>query len=184
MLRVTAKHRLMCGDSADRVALAQLMTGIGEAQALVSDPPYGLTSGPNAKGGFMGKAWDRAVPPRALWTEWLQYLAPGAHLLVFGGTRTYHRMVVELEDAGTEIRDQMQWLYGSGFPKSHDVSKAIDKEAGAERARKPVQTRANPSNSIHASGFGAPEWSPQVDEPSTPAPQEWEGLRHSSKAEQ
>lgn len=93
--------------------------------SVVTDPPYGLK--------FMGKKWDYDVPCTDVWREVLRVLRPGGHLLSFGGTRTYHRMVVSIEDAGFEIRDQIQWLYGSGFPKSHDVSKAIDKAAGAER---------------------------------------------------
>lgn len=93
--------------------------------AVVTDPPYGLN--------FMGKKWDYDVPSKELWTEVLRVLKPGGHLLSFGGTRTYHRLAVNIEDAGFEIRDQIMWIYGSGFPKSHDVSKAIDKAAGAER---------------------------------------------------
>ncbi len=93
--------------------------------SIVTDPPYGLK--------FMGKKWDYDVPPVALWEEAYRVLKPGAHVLSFGGTRTYHRMVVNIEDAGFEIRDQILWIYGSGFPKSLDVSKAIDKAAGAER---------------------------------------------------
>jgi site-specific DNA-methyltransferase (adenine-specific) len=81
----------------------------------------------------MGKRWDYDVPSTEIWREVLRVLKPGGHLLSFGGTRTYHRMVVNIEDAGFEIRDQIQWLYGSGFPKSLDISKAIDKAAGAER---------------------------------------------------
>ncbi len=94
--------------------------------ACVTDPPYGLA--------FMGKKWDYDVPTEDVWREVLRVLKPGGFLLSFSGTRTYHRMVVRIEDAGFEIRDMIQWLYGSGFPKSHNVSKAIDKEAGAERS--------------------------------------------------
>ena len=90
--------------------------------SIVTDPPYGLK--------FMGKKWDYDVPSVALWEEAYRVLKPGAHVLSFGGTRTYHRMVVNIEDAGFEIRDQILWIYGSGFPKSLDVSKAIDKAAG------------------------------------------------------
>lgn len=93
--------------------------------AIITDPPYGLK--------FMGKNWDYDVPAVSMWVEALRVLKPGGHLLAFGGTRTYHRLVVNIEDAGFEIRDQVMWLYGSGFPKSHDVSKGIDKQAGAER---------------------------------------------------
>ena len=93
--------------------------------AIVTDPPYGLS--------FMGKRWDYDVPSVEIWTECLRVLKPGGHLLAFAGTRTQHRMAVRIEDAGFEIRDMIAWVYGSGFPKSLDVSKAIDKAAGAER---------------------------------------------------
>jgi len=100
--------------------------------SIVTDPPYGLK--------FMGKKWDYSVPSVDVWREALRVLKPGGHLLSFGGTRTYHRMVVNIEDAGFEIRDQIQWLYGSGFPKSHNISKGIDKKFGAKRDKilKPI----------------------------------------------
>jgi DNA modification methylase len=105
--------------------------------SIVSDPPYGLSaaknSGKSSRGGFMGKEWDHGVPGVEFWTEALRVAKPGAHLLAFGGTRTYHRLACAIEDAGWEIRDCVMWVYGSGFPKSLDVSKAIDKAAGAER---------------------------------------------------
>jgi len=98
--------------------------------AIVTDPPYGLA--------FMGKAWDGFADPEAWHTRWateaFRVMKPGAHLLAFGGTRTFHRLACALEDAGFELRDCLVWLYGSGFPKSLDVSKAIDKAAGAARA--------------------------------------------------
>lgn len=81
----------------------------------------------------MGKKWDYDVPEQAIWEECLRVLKPGGHLLAFAGTRTQHRMAVRIEDAGFEIRDMIAWVYGSGFPKSMDVSKAIDKTHGAER---------------------------------------------------
>jgi len=93
--------------------------------AVVTDPPYGLS--------FMGKKWDYDVPRVELWAEVFRVLKPGGHLLAFAGTRTQHRMAVNIEDAGFEIRDLIAWVYGSGFPKSLDISKAIDKAAGAER---------------------------------------------------
>ena len=95
--------------------------------SVVTDPPYGLS--------FMGKKWDYDVPSTEIWAECLRVLKPGGHLLAFAGTRTQHRMAVRIEDAGFEIRDMIAWVYGSGFPKSLDVSKAIDKAAGAERER-------------------------------------------------
>lgn len=87
--------------------------------SIVTDPPYGLS--------FMGKKWDYDVPSVETWAECLRVLKPGGHLLAFAGTRTQHRMAVRIEDAGFEIRDMIAWVYGSGFPKSLDVSKAIDK---------------------------------------------------------
>jgi DNA modification methylase len=95
--------------------------------SIVTDPPYEL--------GFMGKKWDSSGIAYSveLWQQCLRVLKPGGHLLSFGGTRTYHRVAVAIEDAGFELRDSIAWLYGSGFPKSLDISKAIDKQAGAER---------------------------------------------------
>lgn len=93
--------------------------------SVVTDPPYGLS--------FMNKKWDYDVPSVELWKEVYRVLKPGGHLLSFGGTRTYHRMVVNIEDAGFEIRDQIMWLYGSGFPKSLNIGKAIDKLEGNQR---------------------------------------------------
>lgn len=105
----------------------QLLADLPEASvdAVVTDPPYGLA--------FMGKKWDYDVPSVEIWQQVLRVLKPGGHLLAFAGTRTQHRMAVRIEDAGFEIRDMIAWVYGSGFPKSLDVSKAIDKAAGAER---------------------------------------------------
>ena len=95
--------------------------------SIVTDPPYEL--------GFMGKSWDASgiAFNIQVWQEALRVLKPGGHLIAFSGSRTYHRMAVAIEDAGFQIRDQIMWVYGSGFPKSLDVSKAIDKAAGAER---------------------------------------------------
>jgi site-specific DNA-methyltransferase (adenine-specific) len=93
--------------------------------SVVTDPPYGLS--------FMNKKWDYDVPSIELWKEVYRVLKHGGHVLSFGGTRTYHRMVVNMEDAGFEIRDQIMWLYGSGFPKSHNIGKTIDKIEGNER---------------------------------------------------
>ena len=115
--------RLLNGDC------VEMMRGLADASvdAVVTDPPYEL--------GFMGKGWDASGIAYSveMWREVLRVLKPGGHLLAFGGTRTYHRMAVAIEDAGFEIRDSIHWVYGSGFPKSLDVSKAIDKATGAER---------------------------------------------------
>lgn len=95
--------------------------------AIITDPPYELN--------FMGKKWDNSgiAYNVELWKDCLNVLKPGGYLLAFGGTRTYHRLAVAIEDAGFEIRDSIHWIYGSGFPKSLDVSKAIDKAAGAKQ---------------------------------------------------
>lgn len=90
--------------------------------SIITDPPYGLS--------FMNKKWDYDVPSVEVWKECLRVLKPGGHLLSFGGSRTYHRMAVAIEDAGFEIRDQIMWVYGSGFPKSHNIGKAIQKQSG------------------------------------------------------
>ena len=97
--------------------------------SIVTDPPYEL--------GFMGKSWDNSgiAYNVELWSQALRVLKPGGHLLAFGGSRTYHRLASAIEDAGFEIRDQIMYLYGSGFPKSLNVSKAIDKSTGENRAR-------------------------------------------------
>jgi len=93
--------------------------------SIVTDPPYGLS--------FMGKQWDYDVPSQEIWEECIRVLKPGGHLLAFAGSRTYHRMAVRIEDAGFEIRDQIMWVYGSGFPKSMDVGKGVDKKLGNDR---------------------------------------------------
>ena len=95
--------------------------------SIVTDPPYEL--------GFMGKAWDSTGIAYNIdvWREALRVLKPGGHILAFGGTRTYHRMACAIEDAGFEIRDQMQWIFSQGFPKSYNISKGIDKKLGKTR---------------------------------------------------
>jgi len=103
----------------------EVLPTLKSLDACVTDPPYGLS--------FMGKQWDYEVPSVEVWTRVNEVLKPGAHLLSFFGSRTYHRGVIPIEDAGFEIRDQLMWLYGSGFPKSHNVGKAVDKLQGNER---------------------------------------------------
>ena len=93
--------------------------------SVITDPPYGFK--------FHGKKWDYCIPSVEIFGEILRVAKPGAFLLCFGGSRTFHRLAVAIEDAGWEVRDCMMWLYGSGFPKSLDISKAIDKHFGAER---------------------------------------------------
>ena len=142
----------------------------------VCDPPYEL--------GFMGKSWDNTGIAFQVetWRRVYDALKPGAHLVAFSGTRTYHRMACAIEDAGFEIRDQLAWAYGSGFPKSHDVSKAIDRAAGAERE---VVGRKADFAKFNSAGYGksvvnvAARQSREVagmeTAPATPDAQKWQG---------
>ena len=153
--------------------------------SVVTDPPYEL--------GFMGKGWDATgiAYNVTVWRECLRVLKPGGHLLAFGGSRTWHRLAVAIEDAGFEVRDSIAWLYGSGFPKSLNVSKAIDKAAGA------TGTYGEPKSAAHAAllakgtarrGEKHPGWDrPWMDDPeavsnaqrqyapATPDAERWQG---------
>ena len=145
--------------------------------SIITDPPYEL--------GFMGKKWDSSgiAYDVEVWEEALRILKPGGHLLAFGATRTHHRMMVAIEDAGFELRDCLMWVYGSGFPKSHNISKAIDKKAGAKREviglgstvcpdfPNPCQGHPNANGSL---GGGVMRHALPTA-PSTPEAKEWEG---------
>lgn len=161
---------LMLGDCLDRLKDLE----DNSVDSIVTDPPYGLS--------FMGKAWDKSVPSREVWEECLRVLKPGGYLLAFAGTRTQHRMAVNIEDAGFEIRDMIAWVYGSGFPKSLDISKALDKMAGAER--KVVGTKAHlpgyrtgdtGNNEIYGKGIANGTAKCEVTEPATEDAKKWEG---------
>lgn len=135
--------------------------------SIVTDPPYEL--------GFMGKKWDSTGIAYSveLWSECLRVLKHGGHLLAFSGSRTYHRMVVAIEDAGFEIRDQIMWVYGSGFPKSLDVSKAIDKAAGTER--QVIGKHHAPAKSIYSQGEIEMSKNVPITAPATDEAQQWSG---------
>lgn len=141
--------------------------------SIVTDPPYEL--------GFMGKSWDASgiAYNVEMWSEALRILKPGGHLLAFGGSRTYHRLAVAIEDSGFQIRDSIAWIYGSGFPKSLDVSKAIDKAAGAEREvtghRVTGGAMAPRSKGRGLSDAGSGENIITITAPSTSAAQQWQG---------
>lgn len=169
--------------------------------AVVTDPPYGLANTdpvhvvealtrwaqgdhdfiPSGRG-FMGKEWDAFVPPPAVWDECARILKPGGHLLAFAGSRTFDLMTLSIRFAGFEVRDSIAWLYGSGFPKSMDVSKAIDKAAGAERevvsTGKPVK-RMIPGADQVATGSWIKDngrtFTPTETAPATDAAREWQG---------
>lgn len=137
--------------------------------AIVTDPPYELA--------FMGKKWDASgiAYNVDMWGECLRVLKPGGHLLAFGGSRTYHRMACAIEDAGFEIRDSIHWVYGSGFPKSLDISKALDKAANAEREVISVAKRSNAKGSItNYSKWERPE-EYDITAPATSAAKQWAG---------
>lgn len=122
----------------------------------------------------MGRGWDHQVPGVEFWRLFMDACVPGAHLAAFGGTRQYHRMACAIEDAGWDVRDCLMWLYGSGFPKSLDVSKAIDKAAGAER--EVVGKHPFPSSTAarRAMGDGWQE-SPDITAPATEDDKRWHG---------
>jgi DNA modification methylase len=142
---MTKEYTILKGDCLDR--LKELPDN--SVDSVVTDPPYGLSKEPDivevltkwingepydhGHGGFMGKRWDSFVPHPDIWREVYRVLKPGGHALVFAGTRTQDLMTIALRLAGFEVRDVIEWLYFSGFPKSMDVSKAFDKRAGVER---------------------------------------------------
>jgi DNA modification methylase len=136
--------------------------------SIVTDPPYEL--------GFMGKSWDATgiAYDIKVWQECLRVLKPGGHLLAFGGSRTYHRLACAIEDAGFQIRDQIMWVYGSGFPKSLNIGKAIDKAAGAERENGKLKWKGGTQLGV----INDDSWKPKdvyESQPSTDEAKEWDG---------
>jgi len=136
--------------------------------SIVTDPPYGLK--------FMGRKWDYKVPSVEIWQECLRVLKPGGYLLSFAGTRTQHRMAVNIEDAGFEIRDMIAWVYGSGFPKSLDVGKAIDKAAGAENIVGYIPDRWTGKGNTLNFATDRPQAQSKITEPATEAAKQWDGF--------
>jgi site-specific DNA-methyltransferase (adenine-specific) len=134
--------KLLLGDCLDK--LKELDDN--SVDSIVTDPPYGLA--------FMGKHWDYDVPSQQIWEECMRVLKPGGHILSFAGSRTYHRMAVRIEDAGFEIRDQIMWVYGSGFPKSRDIGKDIEKiKVGGIKNLKQVGTKQGIKVETGTSGY-------------------------------
>ena len=144
----------------------EVLKGIAEnsVDSIVTDPPYEL--------GFMGKKWDNTgiAYNVELWSECLRVLKPGGHLLAFSGTRTYHRMAVAIEDAGFEVRDMIEWVYGSGFPKSLNIGKAVDKLQGNEREVMP-NPKAKQQTSAKDGIYGDYEATTHISKGTS----EWEG---------
>ena len=140
------------------------------AHAVVTDPPYGLS--------FMGRDWDKALPDPRTWSECLRVLRPGGHLVAFGAPRLVHRLTCQIEDAGFEVRDQLLWVFGSGFPKSLDVSKAIDAAAGAVRevvGPDPQAARRNNGPRFDNVMNTAPRGVTDITAPATPDAARWSG---------
>ncbi len=135
---------------------------------VVTDGPYGIS--------FMEKSWDSEVPPVSVWNALLRACKPGAYLLAFGGTKTFHRQACNIEDAGWEIRDTISWLYGEGFPKGIDISKAIDKDLGIER---PVvgekQNLHRGKNADHRFGYSTSPGPIPVTVPASDSAKQWDG---------
>ena len=152
--------------------LEQMKTlGDNSVDSIVSDPPYGIS--------FMAKKWDYDVPSVEVWKEAMRVLKPGGHALIACGTRTQHRMVVNIEDAGFEIRDVVSWIYGSGFPKSLNVSKAIDRAAGAEREVVGKRVRMGDSKSYSSDNTKSLKCTSKdvgdITAPATDAAKQWDG---------
>ena len=155
--------------------------------SIVTDPPYGLGKEPDPAAmlaawldhgylevngsGFMGQKWDAFVPQPRFWKEAFRVLKPGGHVLAFFGTRTYDWGVMAMRLAGFECRDQLAWLFGGGFPKSLDISKALDKAAGVEREVKRDVKWNNSSYNLGANGID----DRTVTAPATPEAQQWAG---------
>jgi DNA modification methylase len=137
--------------------------------SVVTDPPYEL--------GFMGKKWDSsgvAFDPET-WKAVLRVMRPGAYLLAFGGSRTYHRLACAIEDAGFTLRDSLMWLYGQGFPKSFDISKGIDKQLGVEReilSKEIYRTQSSSGGIMNA--VDKPRYSIET-QPATDDAKKWQG---------
>ena len=173
--------------------------------SVVTDPPYGLSKEPDINevltkwlageeydhghGGFMGKSWDSFVPHPDIWAEVYRVLKPGGHALVFAGTRTQDLMTISLRLAGFEVRDVIEWLYFSGFPKSHDVSKAFDRRRNedlphiyavtkfiAEGRNKAGKTNRDIDNHFGLNGM-ADHWTTQASQPQVPKLNRWVELK-------
>jgi site-specific DNA-methyltransferase (adenine-specific) len=199
MEKLKMEYKVICGNNVDLLKIFP----DNHFDSIVTDPPYGLGKEPIAsdlmkdwieKGyheisgsGFMGKEWDAFVPQPIFWIEVFRVLKPGCHVLAFYGTRTYDWGVMAMRFAGFEVRDCIQWLYGSGFPKSHNISKALDKMEGAEREvigkkergsveeakERGVGFLSDPANRNNTKQFGY--GTELITAPSTDSAKQWDG---------
>lgn len=192
---MTKQYTILHGDCLDR--LKELPDN--SVDSCVTDPPYGLSKEPDidevltkwlagepydhGHGGFMGKAWDSFVPHPDIWKEVFRVLKPGGHALVFAGTRTQDLMTISLRLAGFEVRDVIEWLYFSGFPKSHNVSKAFDRRAGAERVKVGEYTISGTVD-IQGGNYNSGKTSTKtldITAPATELARKWDGWGTSTK---
>lgn len=186
-------HEMDC-----RLAMSMLLDA-ESIDSVVCDPPYGLSKEPDmaevlqhwlngddyvhSGSGFMGKSWDSFVPGPSVWREAYRVLKPGGYLVAFFGTRTYDMGVLAIRLAGFEIRDQTAWMFGSGFPKSHDVSKGIDKALGAARAKVAPRSVIGHQRNIGNTRpyMDDPDHMTDSDEPATPEAAKWQGWGTAAK---
>lgn len=166
------RWKIICGNALDVMRDMEA----DSIDTIITDPPYGLF--------FMGKKWDYDVPTVELWQEVLRVLKPGGTTLIFAGSRTQHRMAINVEDAGFILKDCIMWLYGSGFPKSHDISRNIDKELDAEREviseGKVSDTKKGKQRTMHKSDVGYNSEGFKAgfkDVPATPEAELWNGWK-------
>jgi DNA modification methylase len=166
------EYKLILGDCLHKIKELE----DNSVDSIVTDPPYGIS--------FMGKKWDYDVPSVEIWKECFRVLKPGGHLLSFSSARTYHRMAINVEDAGFEIRDQIMWVYGVGFPKSLNVGKAIDKKLNNEREVVGIKNRpaisTNNSNDgwkrpSHYNEDGTHKTTMNITVPASEEAKNWEG---------
>lgn len=141
-------------------------------ECIVSDPPYGIA--------FMGKDWDKTLPPAEIWAECFRVLKPGGYILAMSATRTYHRLAVQLEDLGFIVHPMIGWIFASGFPKATDLSKQFDKQANAKRkviGKSPHSNQNIKNNHLHA-GHSNDRLQLDITAPSTKLAKEWDGWKY------
>lgn len=167
---------ILIGDNRDTLKTLE----DNSVDAVVTDPPYGID--------FLGKSWDANTGALETYTECLRVLKPGGYLLAFSAARTYHHLAITLEQAGFEVRDQLMWLYASGFPKAQDIGKAIQRRQGVEEYEEFVDTTKNAGfgQTDHARVRAGIEWSTKETQVgkakcTSPLAQQWEGWKTALK---